>query len=605
MSDVSESDPPTPPGSTAPRRPGGSPALLFLMAIAVVPAVMLADTFDAGPAAIIGGMAGLFGLVAFMGGPLRADLRTAAVVSPLLLFGAVVPRLLAEVSRPAAIALVVVIGFVAALLPLRGPRFAHTGLGLGMLTLYGYAYATRGAADHQQLIAAAVAGIVVAVLVRVALGISDPSGPTREQVAAVLVADDAAAATATAFDTWLSDGRQRWLATALEGASRYRLALRAGELTATADPSGAAALRTRAAGLADQVRAKHPPASDGTTGSTAVPLAEATAALDTVEQAAHQRDTTAVVLDRGDRHDFRSAVLHPSGRLRSIQVRHALRTALGLLVMLVVTSGLEPGDPLVATVLLTTFGILQASWRDTLTKARNKVIGLVAGSSAVAVILLTVPGRYLTAVAAVSLALGLWYIVTRPALGAAFMVVVSVGFNAVTRDLDPGELLLQYAGLTATAVAVGLVLGFAVVPAFRPAPLRQRIESATDATSAVLRAAASGVPVPEAIALHRDAQQKQDELVPDREHLDEHQLAELDRLQSGLRDVVTIVDTATVDHASLAEAAEMLQAQETGAPRRTTGVAHANGAASATLRDLVEQSGDAERYLLRTLPASG
>ncbi|NPC99043.1 hypothetical protein [Nocardioides sp. zg-DK7169] len=614
-----------------PKRPGGSPVLILLMAIVVVPAVMVADAFDAGPAGIIGGMVGMFSLVAFMGGPLRADLRTAALMGPLLVFGAVVPRLLSDVSRPAAIALVVVIIFVAGLLPLRGPRFANGGLGLGMTTLYAYAYATRGATDHQQVIAAALAGVAVALLVRVLLGISDPSKPTREKVADVLVTDDPAEATATAFDTWLSDGRQRWLGTALEAASRYRLALRVGTVTTSgADTDGAAdALHARAEDLADQLRAKHvpprhladrsdapadspstsSPASSATgtaTATAAAPAGPASDALDAVARAVRHRDTTRVDLDRGTRHDFRDAVLHPSARLRSIQVRHAFRTAFGLLVMLAITATLEPGDPLVSTVLLTTFGILQASWRDTLGKARNKILGLVAGSAAVAVILLAVPERYLTAIAAVSLALGLWYIITRPALGAGFMVVVSVGFNAVTRDLDAGELLVQYTALTACAVAGGLILGFAVVPAFRPAPLRDRVESAAEATAAVLRAASSGSTrsVPQLIALQRDAAQKQDELVPDRERLDDRQLAELDRLQSGLRDLSTIAaDAGSLDDAALARAVEMLRA-EYGSERRSPDAATDGAAASSLLGDLAEQSGEAERYLLRTLPTS-
>jgi len=620
VSEAPEIDASSPEHDTRQRKPGGSPALLLMMAIVVVPAVVVADGFDAGPAAIIGGLVGLFSLVALMGGPLRADLRAASLTVPLLLFGAIVPRLLTEVSRPAAIALVVVIGFVAALLPLRGPRYSNAGLGLGMTTLYSYAYATHGAADHRQVIGAAVAGVVVALLVRVLLGISDPSKPTREQVAHVLVADDAAAATTTAFDTWLHDGRQRWLARALEGASRYRLALRQAELTASGDPGDLAALRSRAEELADQLRAKHPPAPDGTpTGASTAPrvaTGPAGTALDSVEQALRARDTTSVVLDRGDRHELRDAVLHPSGRWRSIQVRHAFRTAFGLLVMLVVTAGLEPGDPLVSTVLLTTFSILQASWRDTLAKVRNKVIGVVAGSAAVAVILLTVPERYLTAIAAVALALGLWYIVSRPALGAGFMVVVSVGFNAVTRDLDPGDLLVQYVALTACAVVVGLVLGFAVVPAFRPAPLRERVAAATEATAAVLRAAAAAArpSVPELVALHRDASQKQDELVPDRERLDERQLAELERLRAGLRDLTTLLDTSTPDRAALGRAVELLAAGQAGQvdgadgasaqPRGVAAATEATSTSSATLWDLAEQSGSAERYLLATLPAT-
>lgn len=221
-------------------------------------------------------------------------------------------------------------------------------------------------------------------------------------------------------------------------------------------------------------------------------------------------------------------------------------------------------------------------------------------------ILLTVPERYLTVIAAGSLVLGLWYVVTRPALGGAFMVVVSVGFNAVTRDLDAGELLVQYALLTTCAVAVGLILGFAVVPAFRPAPLRQRIESATDATEAVLGAASNGAPpsIPQVVARHRHATQKQNELVPDRERLDERQLAELGRLQSVLRDLTTMVDTATLDDASLARAGEVIHApaERSAAARAVDPPA---GATSATLWEIAEQTGAARRYLLRTLPAGG
>uniref|UniRef100_UPI001E61D8AE hypothetical protein n=1 Tax=Cellulomonas hominis TaxID=156981 RepID=UPI001E61D8AE len=241
-----------------PARPGGSPMLIVLMIVVVLPSVLLADAWGAGAAGIIGGLTGMFSLVAFMGGPLRADLRVAAVLGPLLVVAAAVPRLVAEASRPAAIALVVLLTVVAALLPLVGPRFANAGMGLGMTTMFGYGYAPMGAADHRQVLAAAVAGVVVAVLLRVLMGISDPSRTTRQQVAAVLVADDPGAATATAFGTWLSDGRQRWLAQALEGASRYRLALHAATRTpAGADGAdGTDARRARARELGEELTAK-------------------------------------------------------------------------------------------------------------------------------------------------------------------------------------------------------------------------------------------------------------------------------------------------------------------------------------------------------------
>ncbi|MFF2620755.1 FUSC family protein [Oerskovia jenensis] len=595
----------------APKRPPGSPMLIVLMIVVVLPSVLLADAWGAGPVGIIGGLTGMFALVAFMGGPLRADLRIAAVMGPLLIFAAAVPRLVAETSRPAAIALVVVLVFVAALLPLLGPRFGNAGMGLGMTTVFGYGYAPTGGADHRQVIAAAVAGVAVALVLRILMGISDPSKQTREQVAAVLVADDPSAATATAFSTWLSDGRQRWLADALEGASRYRLALHTADLLAAGSPDDTA-LRERAHELAEEMKAKTRRGNPVTAPLPApavaeAPFTDASRALDSVEQAIQKRDTTAVTLDRDRRHQLQDAVLHPAARLQSIQVRHALRTALAVLLMLLITSGLERGDPLVSTALLTTFSILQTSWSGTVAKTRNKIIGLVSGSLTVAVVLLVVPSRYLTLVAVVALCLGLWYIVTRPALGSAFMVVVSVGFNSVTRDLNAVDLLAQYVGLTLSAVLVGVVLGFAVIPGFRPPPLRRRIESATEATAAALRAssARTGPQRPEEVALLRDAVRLQDELVPNRDQLDDRQLAELDTLRNGLRDLTVLADAAQLKRSELDQVLQALSPDDPAGGNEPDGTApETSGAPSSTLWDLAQQAGSAERYLLRTLPES-
>jgi len=276
------------------------------------------------------------------------------------------------------------------------------------------------------------------------------------------------------------------------------------------------------------------------------------------------------------------------------------------LLMLLITSGLERGDPLVSTVLLTTFSILQASWTDTVTRTRNKIIGLVAGSLTVAVILLVVPSRFLTLVSAVALCLGLWYIATRPALGNAFMVIVSVGFNSVTRDLDAVNLLVQYVGLTLCAVLVGVVLGYSVIPGFRPAPLRRRIRIATEATAAALRASSNRTNPqrPEEIALFRDAARMQAELVPDHDQLDDAQLAELDVLRTGLRDLTVLAEATELTRGELDQALQVLSPDDRTARNAQEHTAEgAPGEASSTLWDLAQQAGSAERNLLRTLPA--
>ncbi|MEK8227418.1 hypothetical protein NKG05_16915 [Oerskovia sp. M15] len=269
----------------------------------------------AGPVGIIGGLTGMFALVAFMGGPLRADLRIAAVMGPLLIFAAAVPRLVAETSRPRRSLSSWCSCSWPHFSPAR-PTLRQRGDGAGddhgvrlRLRTDGWGRSSAGDRGGRR-------GVAVALILRILMGISDPSKQTREQVAAVLVADDPSAATATAFSTWLSDGRQRWLADALEGASRYRLALHAADLAATGGPDDAA-LRGRAHELAEEMKAK--PRRDkpvkAPLASPASAVAEAPSptprALDSVEQAIQKRDTTKVTLDRDRRHQLQDAVLHP------------------------------------------------------------------------------------------------------------------------------------------------------------------------------------------------------------------------------------------------------------------------------------------------------
>ena len=183
------------------------------------------------------------------------------------------------------------------------------------------------------------------------------------------------------------------------------------------------------------------------------------------------------------------------------------------------------------------------------------------------------------------------------------MVIVSVGFNSVTRDLNPVSLLTQYVGLTAAAVLIGWVLGFMVIPAFRPAPLRQRIETATAATAAALRSSsqASGPPGPNELALFRDATRTQDELVPDRERLDDRQLAELTTLRSALRDLTALADATELTSRELDRVLNMLSNKDDDEQGSATPEI-AGKASASTLWDLASQAGSAERYLLRTLP---
>jgi hypothetical protein len=604
-----------------PVKPKGGPALLIMFVITLAPGFALGYALGAGPAAVVGAFAALFGLIAFQGGSLRADLRLAAWVLPVMLFAAVVPRLLGEVSRPAAVALLVVIAFGSALLPLRGPRFTTVGLAVGMVSLFSFGIAVAGPVGPWQLVIAGASGLVAALLVRVLMGLKDPGKPTREKVAALL--DDELPDRGAAVAAWLDDGRPEWLGQAIGAASRYHLAMRSADSLAGEDPAARAAIaamRERASAVAEAVRAPKPteqtepteptevdPESDPTPepapGAVADLLAAAATALDDVELAARNRVTTRLRLDPEQDRRLGSVVGRPTVRLRSIQVRHAVRTAIGTLLILLVVGLLPPGDPLVATALLTTFGILQASWRETLDRAKPRVLALLGGGLTAALVVTVLPQSVVPIVAGLALAFGLWFITARPTLAYSAIVVVSVGFTSTLRADDPLTTLLVYVGLTVSAVVIGVVIGFAVVPALRPRPLPERLATARAATAAALEELYER---PLAVAAdthptHRLAVAARQELVPDHEELDDRQQAGLDRYRTALEELGTLGSAAALGDADVrAGLRRALDALEGEPPSAAPPPGGLGGAAvlGATLLDLVDEVEDARRALL-------
>ena len=387
-----------------------------------------------------------------------------------------------------------------------------------------------------------LAGVLVALVVRVLFGAGDPREETRLRIAGVL--DARRPDVSGALETWVSDGRPTWLGQVLDGAVRYRIGLQETEREVRtrserpAEPAaerpsaaGVEPLRRRAAQLAEQVRAKDPDLSaDGGNVSGAADVSDAadaadvsdaadaagvaddeaaprptaatgapdpsenavstaagtaSAGLDQVAAALAHRDDSTATPHAQERELYRAA-RRPTWRARSTYVRHAVRTALGMLIMLVITATLRPGDPLVATVLLAAFAILQASWSESLARARPRLVGVVVGALVAFGVFLFAPAAALLPVSLVALVVGLWVITDRPAIGNGCMVLVSVGLNVSTRHLDPVGTLVEYTVLMLAAVFVSLVLGFVVVPGPRLPSLDRRIHAAWHATGEAL-----------------------------------------------------------------------------------------------------------------------
>ncbi|MEV5539208.1 FUSC family protein [Saccharopolyspora shandongensis] len=468
--------------------------LLLMMAVIVGGAAGMGATAGLGAATTLAALSAMFCFMAASGGALRPDLRLLAVLAPAMVLAIAVPRLMAEVSSWVSIALVVVVVFVAGLLPALGQRFVQVGLGLGMAALFSYGFQLTGTATHIQIIAAPVLAVIWVFLLRLLLGARDPSGPTRAAMAGAL-ADQQATDPAEALRKWHSDRPTRWTGQVLFATMRYRTILGvlgdrrrylpshdAEELDAVLD-----AAREEAARLADAVRAPASPelpdngrlAVPELPGGTSVLISRLWEELAEIRAAAVARDTTRVKVPAAVRQVL---VKTSRGTLswRSTQLRHAARCALGVLIALVIAS-FRPEDPLTVAFLMTIFAIMQPEWHDSLAKARERVIGALAGSVVLALVIWLLPQAALAPVALIALLIGFWFMRTQPVVFNGCIVLMSVGLNATTRHLDPVSVLVEYVVLILLALLIGLVFGFAAIPGVPKPGINERFAKARGA----------------------------------------------------------------------------------------------------------------------------
>jgi len=474
------------------------PGLLVVLLVVLGGVSGLGFLLGLGNAAVLAALTALFCLMAAVGGPLWADLRLLAWFAPALILAVGVPRLLGAVSQWAAIALLVAIVVVAGLLPALGARFVTVGLGLGMASLFGYGFQLTGTASAGQILGAPALAVGVVLLLRVLMGAKDPAKPTREALADAL-ASSTSETQERAAKLWLADRPRRWTGRVLGGTFRYRAAsglleirrkrLNHDEIGETLDAAREEAIRlaeavrsTTAPDHVEPVRRREPAELPGAPARLVAALWDS---LDTIRAAATERDESRVDVPKGLRKEVRRIELSGAFSWRSPQFRHALRCGLGLALALVVAS-FRPGDPLTVSFLLGTFAIMQPEWRDSLSKAWQRIGGSLGGAVVLTLVLWLLPQGFLLPIGLVALLGGFSFMQTRPAVFNGCMVLMSVGMNATTRHLDPRYVLVEYLLLMVLAGAIALLFGFAAIPGVpKPGPA-ERFESAVDATRVLL-----------------------------------------------------------------------------------------------------------------------
>jgi uncharacterized membrane protein YccC len=216
--------------------------------------------------------------------------------------------------------------------------------------------------------------------------------------------------------------------------------------------------------------------------------------LELIRAATADRDTSPAQLPPDLGRGWLTNELRGAFNWRSEQLRHAIRCALGMLVALVVAS-FRPTDPFVVAFLMATFAIMQPQWRDTLTKAWQRVAGALAGATALALMiwLLEVPQAVLLPIGIAALLVGFYFMQSQPIVGNGCLVFMSVAVNSTTRHVDLRSAVLEYLGLMLLAAAIGLLFGFAAVPGVREPSLDQRFEEAVEAVRELLREVASAL----------------------------------------------------------------------------------------------------------------
>ncbi|WP_409494160.1 FUSC family protein [Amycolatopsis sp. cmx-11-12] len=471
------------------------PGFLLVLLVVLGGVSGLGFLLGLGNAAVLAALTALFCLIAAVGGPLWADLRLLAWFAPAVILAVGVPRLVGEVSQWAAIALLAVIVVIAGLLPVLGPRFVTVGLGLGMASLFGYGFQLTGTASAGQILGAPALAVGVIVLLRVLIGAKDPAKPTREALADALTEG----AQEHAARLWLADRPRRWTGGVLGGTFRYRAAtglleirrkrLDSEEIGETLDAAKEEAVRladaVRSPTAPDEVepvRRKEPAELPGATARLVTALWDS---LESIRAAATERDESRVDVPKGLRKELRRIELSGAFSWRSAQFRHALRCGLGVALALVVAS-FRPGDPLTVSFLLGTFAIMQPEWRDSLSKAWQRIGGSLGGAVVLALVLWLLPQGFLLPVGLVALLGGFSVMRTRPMIFNGCMVLMSVGMNATTKHLDPRYVLVEYLLLMVLAGAIALLFGFAAIPGVpKPGPA-ERFDTAVDATRTLL-----------------------------------------------------------------------------------------------------------------------
>ncbi|GAA4889661.1 hypothetical protein GCM10023222_56930 [Saccharopolyspora cebuensis] len=481
-----------------------------LVLVAVVAGTAIGWLFDLHTPALLAGLTAVFALVASGGQSLRSDLHRFAWFTPALVLVMAIGPLASGIPVLAGL-LVAAVVFGTGMLPALGEYYRIGGQTFAAATIVATTTGIGGDQPAWMLFAAAGGGAAFALVLRVLVGLSDPTRATRVAVARTLL-EPGPGVVELAASAWRADGSSTWLGQVLAGASRFRAAretllaqaqqsdrteaerLRA--IVAEADAVAAelaTAVRSRACtGLPPQARRDPAQAVLARGGRQDVPAAlqGVNEGLDRIRAAVVRRDDTAATPPApGARKERVLGAVRAHLSLRSSLFRHALRCTLAVSVGMVVVLLID--DPSASSLLLALYVVLQPAARDSMTGALERTGGAVLGVVLLALVITTVPGAFLLVPLVIGgMLMNMERLRTDSTALLGCLIVVTVVDQAMKLDRDLVNVAISFAANTAVGAAVALIVGYVsylVLPSSILPDVRGSVRSTVWSVSELLR----------------------------------------------------------------------------------------------------------------------
>ncbi|MFD0918840.1 FUSC family protein [Saccharopolyspora rosea] len=496
-----------------------------LVLVAVVAATAVGWVFDLHTPALIAGLTAVLALVAAGGQSLRSDLRRFVWFTPALVLVMAGGPLLLGVPVLAGL-LVAVVVFGAGMLPALGEHYRIGGQTFAAATLVS---TTTGLGTDQPawvLFASALSGAVFALVLRVVIGLSDPTRATRVAVANTLL-EPGPGVLERAAAAWRADGSSTWLGRVLAGAARFRAARetllaqaqqsdrteaeRLRQIVAEADQVAAElarAVRARACtGLRPQARRDPAQAVLQRGGRQDLPDAVqgVNQGLDRIRAAVvHRVETPATPADPGFRRERVLGAVRAHLSFRSSLFRHALRCTLAVAIGMVIVLLLH--DPSASSLLLGLYVVLQPAARDTMTGALERTGGTVLGVVLLALLITLLPGAFLLVPLVIAgMFLSMERLRTDYQVLLGCLIAITVVDEAMKLERPLVNVAISFASNTAVGAAIALIIGYVsylVLPSSILPDVRGAVRSTVWSVSELLRsvrASGRGVDVRQAL----------------------------------------------------------------------------------------------------------